>query len=66
MPSKEGNKAVKVICLNCHITINALRDENGHTKSTCPRCGAMTVSKVITRRHLQYDIFAPQGQVLIN
>lgn len=66
MDSKYGGKPVKVLCLNCHSMINAWRDEEGLTKSKCPRCGTVTVSKVMSRRHVQYDVFAPSGQQLID
>lgn len=64
MQSK-GNVPVEVMCLNCYKKITAWRDEKGMTKSKCPRCGTITITKVKTRRHVQYDVYAPDGQTVI-
>ena len=55
-------KAVRVICNNCFQQTIGFRDETGVVKYRCTRCGALTVSKVMSRRHVQYDMYAPQGQ----
>ncbi len=59
-------KPVKVHCLNCHNEVIGFRDDTGITKIQCPRCGSVSVSKVMGRRHVRVDIFAPKGQELIN
>ena len=46
-------KAVRVVCNNCF-------------QQTIGICGALTVSKVMGRRHVQYDMYAPQGQELMD
>ena len=58
-------KPVKVICVNCKREIIGYRDECGKTRVTCPCCGAVTVSKIMGRRHVQLDVYAPKGQYLI-
>ena len=55
-------KAVRVVCNNCFQQTIGIRDETGVIKYRCSRCGALTVSKVMGRRHVQYDMYAPQGQ----
>ena len=59
-------KAVKVICNNCFQEIYVYRDEEGFIKYKCPKCGSVTVSKVMGRRHVQIDMYAPQGQEIID
>ncbi len=63
---KLNEKAVKVICNNCFQETLGLRDESGVIKFKCPKCGTLTVSKVMSRRHVQIDMYAPQGQVVID
>ena len=59
-------KPVEKECPNCHKKIIVMQDADGVAKWVCPRCGTKTVSKLITRRHIQMDIYAPQGQVALN
>ena len=61
----EDCKPVEKECPNCHEKIIVWQDANGVCKWVCKRCGTMTVSKNITRRHIQMDIYAPKGQVAI-
>lgn len=61
----QGCKTVETECPNCHHRIIVWRDAEGKAKWVCPRCKAMTISKVMSRRHVQMDIFAPEGEVLI-
>lgn len=56
---------VRLVCLNCQKIIVGYQGEDGLTKIQCPHCGTLTVSKVISRRHVQVDVFAPQGQELL-
>ncbi len=60
-----NEKAVRVHGLNCHNEVVGIQDETGKTKIHCPKCGAITISKVMGRRHIRVDIFAPQGQEII-
>lgn len=55
-------KAIKVVCNNCFRITTGYRDENGVVKYQCTRCGATSVSKVMGRRHVQLDVYAPAGQ----
>lgn len=57
---------VRLVCLNCRKNIVGYQGEDGLTKIQCPYCGTLTVSKVISRRHVQVDVFAPQGQELLH
>ncbi len=59
-------KAIKVICNNCFQPTMGVRDENGVIKYQCTKCGTLTVSKVMGRRHIQLDVYAPYGQELID
>ena len=59
-------KPVKVVCHNCHLVQTAWQDENGVTKYQCPKCGAVSVSRIMSRRHVTLDIYAPKGQVVVN
>ena len=56
---------VKVMCYNCHYERWEVKDEAGTAKMLCPCCGTRTVLQVASRRHIQIDIYAPQGQVII-
>lgn len=64
MQQEDKAKPVEMICGNCYTRMIGLRI-NGITKVQCPRCGAVMVSKVMSRRHIQTDIYAPKGQQII-
>ena len=55
---------VEIIFNNCFNRMMGIRI-NGITKVQCPRCGAVLVSKVMSRRHIQTDTYAPRGQQII-
>ena len=55
---------IEIICNNCFNRMMGIRI-NGITKVQCPRCGAVLVSKVMSRRHIQTDTYAPRGQQII-
>lgn len=59
-------KSVMVHCLNCHNEVIGIQDDNGITKIKCPKCGSVTVSKIMGRRHVRVDIYAPKGEELIS
>ena len=61
----DSEKPVSHICLNCEKRIIGIRGVNGITKVKCPNCGTVTVSEVMSRRHVSYDVYAPEGQVLM-
>ena len=54
-----------IICNNCYTKLIGWQDSNGLTKVTCHVCGTVTVSKLMSRRHVQLDIYAPKGQVAL-
>ena len=58
-------KPIKCFCVNCMNEITGLQDENGKMRVSCSRCGTVTVSQVMGRRHIQLDVYAPKGQYLI-
>ena len=65
MENYNESRPVVAECFNCHHKQVALRTPDGLTKMKCGYCGAVSVSKVKSRRHLQVDIYAPKGQVLL-
>jgi len=64
MQQEDKAKPVEMICGNCYTRMMGLRI-NGVTKVQCPRCGAVLVSKVMRRRDIQTEIYAPTGQQII-
>lgn len=65
MRLKDVTTPIHLVCLNCHHDLVGYSGENGQTKILCPCCGTLMVSKVISRRHVQVDVFAPQGEELL-
>ena len=63
---KLKEKTVEVVCNNCFRKTMGIRDETGRIKYKCSKCGTVTVSKVMGRRHVQIDMYAPQGQEIID
>lgn len=59
-------RPVKMKCVHCGKDIKGYMDENGLIKMTCDRCGTITVSKQMSRRHVQIDVYGPPKQVLLN
>lgn len=55
----------KVVCLNCYYETCCLREEDGFSKLKCPYCGAVTMIRSISRRHVQIDVYAPKGQKIL-
>lgn len=60
-----NEKATMVHCLNCHNEVLGFQDETGTTKIQCPKCGSVSVTKIMGRRHVRVDIFAPKGENII-
>lgn len=58
-------RVIKVMCQNCHYEEYRLCNESGQASLQCPCCGAKTVNSIISRRHMQIDVYAPKGQVII-
>lgn len=59
-------KPVMVECHNCHHKTLGFRNIEGVTKVKCSRCGMVTVSSIMSRRHVRLDLYAPKGQELID
>ena len=55
---------VFVLCNNCESKQIGYPDENGKVKIHCKKCGATTHYKIIGRRHIRLDVYAPAGQEL--
>lgn len=56
--------AVKVICHHCHTHLTGWKDEVGITKTQCSECGTITVSKPMSRRHVQIDVYMSRKAIL--
>lgn len=57
-------RLLKVICVNCFAKLTGLEDEAGLTRIRCPKCGTVTISKVMGRRHIRQDIYAPKDKTI--
>jgi len=60
----ENTKAVPFVCLNCKTTNVGWQGSDGLTRAKCEKCGAVTVSKVMSRRHMQFEVYVPKGKEL--
>lgn len=60
------DKPVKCYCRNCGQLHYGDRTANGLARLQCPKCGAVSVSKIKSRRHEQVDFYPPDGQVINN
>jgi len=58
----ENSKAVPFVCLNCKTTNVGWQGADGLTRVKCEKCGAVTVSKVMSRRHVQFEVYLPKGK----
>ena len=56
--------AVEVICHHCHTNTTGWKDADGITKMQCTKCGTVTVSKPMSRRHVQIDVYMPKKAML--
>ncbi len=56
---------VKVFCHNCKADIMAYRNDKGIMKYVCPKCGAVNISKPMSRRKIKIELIAPYDQVII-
>ena len=52
----ERLSAARAYCLNCGQLLVGLRDERGAVKFRCRTCGAVMVSRRISRRHERVDV----------
>ena len=52
-------------CVNCGADIIGWQDDSGMIRMTCHKCGTVTVSRPITRRHVQLAVYAPNKQQLL-
>ncbi len=57
--------AVEVICHHCHTKTTGWKDADGVTKMQCTKCGTVTVSKPMSRRHVQIDVYMPKKAMLV-
>lgn len=61
-----NGKTVKIHCLNCNNDVIGIQDDKGLTKIKCPKCGSVTISRIMGRRHVRVDIYAPKGEEIID
>ena len=54
------NTALEMVCNHCRQTVIAFVDTEGYIKFRCPRCGAFSVMKELSRRHYSLDLYLPQ------
>lgn len=66
MQDSKDTTPVKFRCVNCNYESIGYQSEDGLIKFKCPRCGSVTISKMMTRRHIRLDVYAPEGQVALN
>ncbi len=59
-------KPIECYCRNCGQLHYGYRTPNGLAKLRCPKCGAVSVSKLKSRRHEQVDFYPPNDQIIIN
>ena len=64
MQKTENRKAIPFVCLNCKTTNVGWQGADGLTRMQCEKCGAVTVSKVMSRRHVQFEVYLPKGKSL--
>ena len=60
------DKPVQCFCRNCGKLHYGFRATDGLAKLRCPKCGAVSVSKLMGRRHEQVDFYPPPGQEIDN
>ena len=65
MQDDNDKTPVRFRCVNCNHESVGWKGKDGLTRFKCPRCGTVTVSKVMTRRHIRLDVYAPEGQVAL-
>lgn len=58
-------KVVRAFCHNCRKDLNVYRDENGVSRSQCKHCGAVNISKIMSRRKVRIEVIAPIGEEVI-
>ena len=49
-------------CPNCGTQLIGFKNAEGMIKVECKRCLAVSVRKVMGRRHNRIDVYAPKGQ----
>jgi len=59
-------KLVRFSCSNCKNTVIGVCDSAGAGKVCCPKCGTKTIFRLMGRRHINFDVYAPQGQEFID
>lgn len=57
----QGWKPIIRHCRNCGGKIIGFKDSAGLVKAQCPKCGVLTVSRMVDRKHERCDTYAPPG-----
>lgn len=62
MRQKGGTAMKKMVCNNCFRPLIGIKNEAGVVRVCCPCCGAVTVASKKSRRVMQMEVIAPEGQ----
>ncbi len=49
-------------CPNCGTMSRGYHDTAGRIKIECPKCHAVTLQRVMGRRHTRLDVYPPDGE----
>jgi len=63
---EKWDKPLECYCRNCGKLHYGYRTTSGLAKLQCPKCGAVSVSRIKSRRHEQVDFYPPPGQEIKN
>lgn len=60
---RKGSIGVKkMVCNNCFCPLVGFKDEKGRIRVKCPKCGMVTTASAKSRRVVQMELVAPEGQ----
>lgn len=62
MSGRSGMAEKKMVCNNCFCPLTGIKNEKGIVRVRCPYCGAITTASAKSRRVIQMELVAPEGQ----
>lgn len=62
MNRRSGSAENKLICNNCFCPLTGIKTEKGIVRVRCSYCGVVTTASVKSRRVVQMELIAPEGQ----
>lgn len=62
MRHKGGIGVKKMVCNNWFHPLVGFKDEKGVIRVRCPNCGTVTTANAKSRRVVQMELVAPEGQ----